>query len=298
DGESGVLTLPDGRHLGCVTYGAEKGHPIFYLHGYPGSRLGASVWHDTARSMGVSIFSMDRPGIGLSDPQPNRSFLSHAHDIKVLAKYLGYEKYHVIGTSGGGPYALACAHSHSPSHLLSTTIISGVGQAGVGTHAMSRGSRLGFWALENAPWAIRVMGELWKWLVENPRLTDDRILNFMRHRQKQLVVPQADRDVFADEAMMRMLLASWRQHFRQGTDAFLQDGRLYTQPMGFDVAQIRGPVRLWYGKLDVNVPAVIGEDYERILKSAGGDVKLHLEHETHLSLGMNCRRRVLEDLLL
>ena len=35
------ITLPDGRQLGYAEYGNPEGKPIFYFHGFPGSRLEA-----------------------------------------------------------------------------------------------------------------------------------------------------------------------------------------------------------------------------------------------------------------
>jgi pimeloyl-ACP methyl ester carboxylesterase len=55
------------------------------------------------------LLSIDRPGIGLSDFQPNRTLLDWADDISELAQTLRLDRFALLGWSAGGPYVLACA---------------------------------------------------------------------------------------------------------------------------------------------------------------------------------------------
>ena len=50
----------------------------------------------------------DRPGVGRSDPHPERTIPGYADDISALADALGFGRFAVLGYSGGAPYALAC----------------------------------------------------------------------------------------------------------------------------------------------------------------------------------------------
>lgn len=47
--------------------------------------------------------------MGLSDFQPGRSFIDWPDDVVEAAATLGLERFAVLGISGGGPYAAACA---------------------------------------------------------------------------------------------------------------------------------------------------------------------------------------------
>src|ERR1700753_298383 len=105
-----TFTLPDERSLGFGSYGSEKGEPVFYFHGCPGSRLEGGDWDEMAQKLSVRIITIDRPGMGLSTYKPAYSLLDWPSDVHNLAKHLGYEKFRVCGGSGGGPYAIACAH--------------------------------------------------------------------------------------------------------------------------------------------------------------------------------------------
>ena len=76
----------------------------------------------------------------------------------------------------------------------------------------------------------------------------------------------------------------------------LQDGKLIASEFGFRVEDIRPdlPVRLWYGKLDTFVPCHHGE---QIAARLGSGAHLRIEDETHASLTIMWRKKVLEDLV-
>ncbi len=47
------LTLKDGRDLAYCEFGDADGHPVFYAHGSPGSRLEGSMYHEKAAEYGI-----------------------------------------------------------------------------------------------------------------------------------------------------------------------------------------------------------------------------------------------------
>src|SRR5947209_6959948 len=121
-----TFQLHDGRALGYVEYGNQKGKTLFYFHGHPGSRLEARFLAKQAMQTGVRLIGVDRPGMGLSSYKTGRRFLDWPDDVIELADGLQIERFAVAGFSGGGPYALACAFKIS--HRLSACgIISGAG---------------------------------------------------------------------------------------------------------------------------------------------------------------------------
>jgi pimeloyl-ACP methyl ester carboxylesterase len=76
------LTLPDGRRLAYAEYGDPNGHPVFYFHGTPSSRLEPLILGDEAIAQsGLRVIAPDRPGVGQSDFQPNRGFSDSADKI-------------------------------------------------------------------------------------------------------------------------------------------------------------------------------------------------------------------------
>lgn len=58
---------------------------------------------------------MDRPGLGRSDPSPNRTLLDGAQDLHTLAAALSLDRPAIVGFSQGAPLALACAAAGAAS---------------------------------------------------------------------------------------------------------------------------------------------------------------------------------------
>ena len=94
--EPETLLLPDGRNLGYAQYGSLTGRAVFYMHGHPGSHVEGVHLHDAGLKLGARIIAPDRPGTGLSSPQPGRTLLDHAKDVELLADHLKLESYGVL----------------------------------------------------------------------------------------------------------------------------------------------------------------------------------------------------------
>ncbi len=105
-----VLQLRDGRVLGYAEYGNPNGKPVFFFHGLPGSRRQRHPDNSIARELDARIVTIDRPGYGLSDFQPDRRLLDWPDDVAQLADALNIDQFAAIGLSGGGPYLLSCAY--------------------------------------------------------------------------------------------------------------------------------------------------------------------------------------------
>lgn len=99
-----TIRLDDGRALGFAKYGDPAGRPIFYFHGSPSCRLDWSWFGDEAWALshGVRFIAIDRPGMGLSDYQPDRRLVDWPDDVAELADALGIETFGVWGLSAGG----------------------------------------------------------------------------------------------------------------------------------------------------------------------------------------------------
>jgi hypothetical protein len=104
---SGTLILPDGRKLGYAQYGLQTGHAILSLHGLPGSRIEIAFLDTIA--VRLQAGPHHRCCYGWSSLHPNRTILDHAKDVEHLTEQLELDNYAVLGISGGGPHALACA---------------------------------------------------------------------------------------------------------------------------------------------------------------------------------------------
>jgi pimeloyl-ACP methyl ester carboxylesterase len=246
------VQLPDGRRLGFAEYGDPQGTPIVYFHGWPSSRLEARVMRKTISEMGLRILAPDRPGYGLSEFKPGRAIVDWAEDTCALADHLNLGRFAVLGISGGGPYAVACA-ARLPERLTRVLLVCSMGptenpEATKGMVPLNRGL-LAF--ARNAPWlAQRVAGfclrALWG--------TGDQVIP----EQIEACLPERDRITLADHELRKLLTDSSREGLRPGVDGAAWEGFLFSRPWGFDLQQIRVPVSLWHGEKDVVVPPSMG----------------------------------------
>jgi len=259
-GVESVVSLPDGRRLGIVEYGDPQGMPVLAFHGLPGSRLQRHPDDTIAASLGARMLHIDRPGFGRSDPQPSRTLLDWATDVRHVCDGLGLAQIRLIGVSAGGPYALACAATFG-ERVIRTAILSGVGPAGSTPLAsLSPAIRVGFALAPRAPWSARpfalVAGILAR---RSPR----RYLDAVAAR-----LCASDREILARPAVRAMFAEDLREAFLQSGAAFAQDLALISALWPIDLAQIRSPLTLWHGDEDRIAPVEGAEAIARVVPHA------------------------------
>src|SRR5437867_366139 len=125
-GLEGVLTLSSARRLGWAEYGARGGRPVLVFHGLPGSRKQRHPDGEISLDLGARMLHLERPGFGISDPAPGRTLAGWARDVSEACDLLGVETMRILGVSGGGPYALACAAALG-LRVERIAVVSGVG---------------------------------------------------------------------------------------------------------------------------------------------------------------------------
>jgi pimeloyl-ACP methyl ester carboxylesterase len=100
--------LDDGRNLRVYDTGGD-GRAVLWHHGTPQTGVLLAPLLDAAASRGLRLLSYARPSYGGSTPAPGRTVADAAADVGQLADALGLDSFAVMGASGGGPHALACA---------------------------------------------------------------------------------------------------------------------------------------------------------------------------------------------
>lgn len=284
-----TITLPDGRTLGYAQFGAPGGRPLFNLHGFPGSRIEAAALEPIALQLNLRVIGVDRPGCGKSSPHPNRALLDHPRDLVHLAEHLGLSEYAVLGTSGGGPYAIACAYGLPADKLKAVAVVCGMGAPDMS----KKGMNWLHWAGFSYGWLYFPALCAW-WMSREPHAR----LDLSREERTARIAKslsaagshEKDLEIFNSHFgvdIVRLIIPNHEAAFSQGVRLACQDAVVMCEDWGFKLEDIRKdlPIHLWYGKLDVNCPPGHGEETAARI---GGKSVLHLEDETHGSITFNC----------
>jgi pimeloyl-ACP methyl ester carboxylesterase len=261
--DSQTFTLSSGDIVGYAEYGLETGTPIFYCHGWPGSRLEGALCHDAAVAASVRLIALDRPGIGLSSFKEGRRFLDWPGTLSELAQYLGIQEFSVVGMSGGTPYALACAKTMPRTQLRKVGIVAGRGPPWMGTRGMSFSVGASLYVYTWLPFFLRPFLD-WTFM--------DAVRNPDPNAFREVVLKgldtmsEPDRVFLKDGRNATMVVEAFREAFRQGSsEGIAYDGRLLGN-WDFDIHDIDAEVKLWYGDKDLNCPVGMGKKIAETLK--------------------------------
>ncbi|MBL8350776.1 MAG: alpha/beta hydrolase [Burkholderiaceae bacterium] len=274
----GQVRLAAGRRVGYRIYGLSDGRPVYFFHGFPGSRLQAALLHRQALAAGVALVAFDRPGFGLSDPAPAPTVDSIAGDVFELADALGHRRLAVIGVSCGGPHALAAARL-APDRITAVGLLAGIGP-------MDRPElRKGQLPLLRAMFALAG----WQpWLI-SPLLALDRLM-FRRNPERavralaSMMTPPDRRLVEASADLRTAFGASLAEAYRQGIGGALQEAGRIARFGDAGLDGIPVPVHVFQSGQDHNVPPPMGRFMAGRL--AGGSYH-DCPEEGHLSIVVN-----------
>lgn len=264
--------LPGGRKLGYAEGGDPNGVPVFYFHGFPGSRLEATLLPPS----GIRLIGVDRPGYGLSTPRPRRKLADWPKDIAALADHLGLERFGVVGVSGGAPYASSVAHG-LPDRVNALALVCGLGPPDAPGMMFGRTGSVG--SALRYPGARVFMAALGRRI-----MLSDRALHRMRAwRMRRRPRPAADMEL-RNGPMMQFMVASWREGLRRSSLGMAADARIYGEPWHFALKDIAVPTGIWHGREDTVVPVSIGEHYAAHVPGA---IAHFSENDGHFSLAVN-----------
>lgn len=282
-----TLTLSSSRKLGYAEYGDPAGVPLFYFHGWPGSRLQGEFLHEAGMKRGIRVVAPDRPGIGLSEFQPGRTLLDWPADLNELAAHLGWDCFHVFGVSGGGPYVLACAHA-MPERLKSAAVVCGAPPLReVGTRELLWTYRLALWGQRHLPLFVGVgLAVSGRFMGQS---ADAPLMNaFIRKMGVR------DQLALRDPELFRILMASGRTGITSAARAVTTDGNIYSSDWGIDLKSVLYPIHYWHGGRDLNIPHTMVEKFVCQIPNARLTI---LEEDGHYSLPLLESDRILGELM-
>lgn len=274
-----TVTLPDGRTLSFAEYGDPDGTPVFAFHGVVGSRLLWSLCDDVATDHGIRLVAPDRPGFGGSDFQRGRDLLDWPSDVSTLADHLDIQRFGVVGFSGGGPHALACAHRLS-ARVRAVSLVSTVTPPETRDRADPFNEAV-LEATKSVPGFSEAAFAQSAWLADNAR----------PWFAASLVTgsPPQDRAVF-DGPAGDTLVADAGEGYRSGSRGSAHDLPLVGSDWGFDPADLSQQVDMYHGRADETV----NPDLARAFGDLLADVDLYLTADAHYSTYVENRGAILE----
>jgi pimeloyl-ACP methyl ester carboxylesterase len=280
------VTLRDGRTLHVYDDGDPDGFVVVDHHGTPGSGLTYPPDVELARERGLRLISYDRAGYGGSTPKPGRVVADIANDVVDVLDALDVEHFASIGASGGAPHSLALGARVSERCRAVAAIacptpwgVNGIDWlAGMGEQNVEEFGA----ALEGADALQAFLEPLAQELRET---TAEEIRDVLA-----TLLPPVDREVLTGERAAHAKRNIDRA-VSPGIAGWRDDDLAFTQPWGFELAEIRVPALLWQGVQDKMVPVAHG----RWLAERIPGVEAHIsEPDGHLSIAVGRLGEILD----
>lgn len=249
----------DGRVIALEVVGDQDGTPVLVCHGLADSRLAAQWFAQSANELGLCMIAPDRPGTGGTDRRRLDQVADWSQDAALILDTLRIDSAAVLGISGGGPFAAACA-ARIPARVRGLMLVGALGLPDWPTRGMAPGEQLSLILARRSP-------EFGGWSL-------DRLAVLARRwpqaflRLAATAQPDADIRALHDPGMRESFLTSYIEAFRRGSFGVAQDLRVLTRPWGFDLSSVKVPTWVRHGDADTTVPVRHARLYADAIRGA------------------------------
>lgn len=252
-----TMRLHDNRSLAWYEWGPINGIPVLFCTGAGMSgTLGFGV--NCLAELGLKLIAIDRPGLGLSDPHPNKTFDSWVDDTQELIQANNLHNVLVVGFSQGAPFGFALAEC---SFVKAIAIVSGQDEL---THPRLKPLL--------HPDVTRMIASLQQHPVEFEQHFTEIVTP---HRLWQLIIGMSaddDRILYESDMFGKAYQQALKEGFSQGAQGYARDLVNSLSSWSIALEDITIPVDLWYGALDTST--VHSPDF-------GATLALRLPNATH-----------------
>jgi len=244
-----------GHDLEYLEVGDPHGQAVVYFHGTPGTCGSVVLLEDAASRQGVRLLGFSRPGYGDStttDP----GLAAVARDTDEMTRGLGIDEFAVLGTSGGGPFALAAAAT-LPDRIHHVLIAAGPGPVHLLAPALLEPDderALEMLAAGDVEGAVALVA------AEAQRDFDPmRDLSSQQFAQALVGMGPPSEHYFDSRPDERAVFAADFRRSIQRYDGFVRDNLSWLGAWDFELDAVAASVHLFYGDADAMVPAVNGQ---------------------------------------
>jgi len=264
----------DGSVIAVEVVGEPDAAAVLFCHGLADSRLSAYWFERTARELGLCLVALDRPGTGGSDPRRLIRLADWVGDAALVLEALRVDSVALLGVSGGGPFAAACAAAF-PGRIRSLVLVSPLGLPWWPTHGMAPGERVSLALARRAPaFGGWFLGRLAVLARRSPGL-------FLALTATSL--PDIDSGALGQPDARESFLSNYTEAFRRGSRGVAQDLRVLTRPWGFELGHINLPTVICHGDADTTVPLRHAQLYAEAIP--GAKLQIHAGHGHFSILG-------------
>ena len=222
------------RRVAFTAYGPDSGMPVLFIAGAGCGRL-MRFGEQHLENHRVRLISVDRPGIGASDPDPDKTFDSVAADLAAVIDSVAGVPVPVVANSQGAPFALALAGTGRIDGLVLVSPIDDLGHPPVT-------------ALLTPPHRAFVTA-----IAADPDGAEHDLSGYTATALFDMIMadyPVSDRVVYDDPSFRTMLRAALVDGFAQGPAGYARYTVLATSPWPTHLMEPGIGVDLFFGSDD------------------------------------------------
>ena len=187
------------------------------------------------------------PGIGKSGGPPLSTVADYPERVAALADALGLDRFAVLGYSGGGPYAVACAAALG-DRVTATAVVAGMGQMGVWAEAndFAKTDRQFLDLTTHHPHVARfLLASSAFFAKRGPKAAMGSFLKELSESDREVVEAQ--------NAPPAETMRLFTRAFQSGAKGVVDDYRAIARPWGVEPGHT-GPLTIFQGDADTMVP--------------------------------------------
>ncbi|TXI60439.1 MAG: alpha/beta hydrolase [Mycolicibacterium mageritense] len=212
--QDSFVARPGGRRVAYTAYGPDSGAPALFMAG-AGCGRRMSFGHKHLDDYGIRLISVDRPGLGLSDPDPNKTFDSVAADFAAVIDTIVGQPVPVVANSQGAPFGLALAATGRASSVVLVSPIDDLSYPAVATQLPAAHREFVHAIAADPDGAMQDLSAYTATALFDMIMAD---------------YPPSDRIVYDDPEFRAMLRAALADGFLQGSAGYARDTVLATTP--------------------------------------------------------------------